>query len=125
MNAPRILIVDDTATNVDAIQGVLQAEGFQTLVARDGPSGRAISRAEKPDLILLDVLMPGENGFETCSRLKSDPATADIPIIFLSVLDDVKNKVTGLRSGGVDYLSKPVHGEGSAGPCPGTPSDPG
>jgi sigma-B regulation protein RsbU (phosphoserine phosphatase) len=111
MSAPCILIVDDTPTNVDAIQGVLQAEGFQTLVACDGPSGRALSRTEKPDLILLDVMMPGENGFETCSRLKSDPSTADIPIIFLSALDDVKNKVIGLRAGGVDYLSKPVHGE--------------
>jgi len=111
MNSPCILIVDDTATNVDAIQGVLRAEGFQTLVARDGPSGRALSRDQTPDLILLDVVMPGESGFETCSRLKSDPLTADIPIIFLSALDDVKNKVMGLRAGGVDYLSKPVHGE--------------
>ncbi len=111
MISPQILIVDDTATNIHAIQGVLESEGFRTLVAHDGPSGRALSRAEQPDLILLDVVMPGENGFETCARLKSEPCTADIPVIFLSALDDVKNKVNGLRAGGVDYLSKPVHGE--------------
>jgi len=87
------------------------AEGFRTLVATDGPTARAVSRTERPDLILLDIVMPGETGFETCARLKSDPVTADIPIIFLSALDDVENKVTGLKIGGVDYISKPVHGE--------------
>src|ERR1017187_11030217 len=70
-----------------------------------------LRRTEQPDLILLDVVMPGETGFETCARLKSDPATADIPIIFLSALDDVKSKVTGLKVGGVDYVPKPVNGE--------------
>jgi sigma-B regulation protein RsbU (phosphoserine phosphatase) len=70
-----------------------------------------MSRTESPDLILLDVMMPGETGFETCAALKSDPRTSDIPIIFLSSLNDVKNKVHGLKTGGVDYVSKPVHGE--------------
>src|SRR5205807_7641395 len=93
MNTPTILIVDDMATNVEIVQSVLAAEGFRTLAASDGLSACALSRAEQPDLILLDVVMPGESGFETCARLKSDPATADIPIIFLSALDDVKSKV--------------------------------
>jgi sigma-B regulation protein RsbU (phosphoserine phosphatase) len=93
------------------LDNVLRAEGFRTVSATDGSSARALGRVEQPDLILLDVMMPGESGFETCSRLKSDPTTSDIPIIFLSALDDVKNKVTGLKIGGVDYLSKPVHGE--------------
>ena len=111
MKQPKILIVDDTPTNVELLDGMLRAEGFLTLTARDGPSARAIARAELPDLILLDVMMPGESGFETCAALKSDPLTVDTPIIFLSALDDVKSKVKGLKIGGVDYVSKPVHGE--------------
>jgi sigma-B regulation protein RsbU (phosphoserine phosphatase) len=110
-DTPTILIVDDVARNVALIQGLLAAEGFRTIAANDGVTARALTHDEQPDLILLDVLMPGESGFDTCARLKSDPATADIPIIFLSALNDVNNKVTGLKIGGVDYLSKPVHGE--------------
>jgi len=111
MEAPTILVVDDTPANVDLVQSVLETVGFRTLAANDGPAARALCRAQHPDLILLDVVMPGENGFETCARLKSDPATADIPVIFLSALDDVTNKVAGLKIGGVDYIAKPVHGE--------------
>ncbi|NDJ12921.1 MAG: response regulator [Acidobacteriia bacterium] len=105
------MIVDDTAMNVDLLQYVLNAEGFRTLRAEDGAVARRLSLSEAPDLILLDVVMPGESGFETCAALKSDPRTADIPIIFLSALDDVKSKVRGLKAGGVDFVSKPVHGE--------------
>ena len=111
MDTPTILVVDDTPDNLELVTSVLEAEGFRTLTAGDGPTARELSRARQPDLILLDVLMPGETGFETCSRLKSDPVTADIPIIFLSALDDVKSKVAGLKIGGVDYIAKPVHGE--------------
>lgn len=110
-NTPKILIVDDTPVNVELIDSVLAAEGFATITSFDGPTALALSRAERPDLVLLDVLMPHESGFETCARLKSDPATADIPIIFLSSLDDTKSKVTGLKTGGVDFISKPVHAE--------------
>ncbi len=109
--APKILIIDDMPLNVDLLEQVLLSEGFRTCSANDGATGFAISRSEQPDLILLDVMMPGESGFETCANLKSDPQTADIPVIFLSALDDVKNKVKGLKTGGVDYVSKPVHGE--------------
>ncbi len=108
---PTILIVDDTPVNVMLLESVLDAEGFRTITAPDGVKARELSRSEVPDLILLDVMMPGESGFETCAKLKSDPRTADIPIIFLSALDDVKSKVKGLKVGGVDYVSKPVHGE--------------
>jgi phosphoserine phosphatase RsbU/P len=108
---PKILIVDDVRLNVEMLEHVLQAEGFRTSTAGDGAMCLAISRAERPDLILLDVMMPGETGFETCANLKSDPRTVDIPIIFLSALDDVKSKVKGLKIGGVDFVSKPVHGE--------------
>lgn len=108
---PTILIVDDTPVNVMMLESVLVAEGFRTITAPDGPSARELSRTDAPDLILLDVMMPGESGFETCAKLKSDPKTADIPVIFLSAMDDVKSKVRGLKIGGVDYVSKPVHGE--------------
>ena len=109
--SPKILIVDDLPLNVQLLEAVLQSEGFETCSADSGFTGLAMSRSERPDLILLDVMMPGESGFETCAKLKSDPVTADIPVIFLSALDDVKNKVKGLKIGGVDYISKPVHGE--------------
>jgi phosphoserine phosphatase RsbU/P len=111
MDAPTILVVDDTLTNRELVRGVLDAEGFHTLTADNGCDAYRIARSQQPDLILLDVLMPGESGFETCAHLKSDPATADIPIIFLSSLDDVKSKVAGLKMGGVDYITKPMHGE--------------
>jgi phosphoserine phosphatase RsbU/P len=111
MHTPTILIVDDTPINVQLVQSVLSAVGFNTLTAGDGAAARAVCRREHPDLILLDVMMPGESGFETCAKLKSDPQTTDIPIIFLSALDDVKSKVEGLKIGGVDYIAKPVHGE--------------
>jgi sigma-B regulation protein RsbU (phosphoserine phosphatase) len=111
MDAPTILVVDDTLTNRELVRGVLDAEGFHTLTADNGCDAYRISRSQQPDLILLDVLMPGESGFDTCGRLKSDAATADIPVIFLSSLDDVKSKVAGLKMGGVDYITKPMHGE--------------
>jgi sigma-B regulation protein RsbU (phosphoserine phosphatase) len=108
---PTILIVDDTPVNVAVLQGILRSEGFRILTARDGPSARALLERQMADLILLDVMMPGESGFETCSHLKSNPATSGIPIIFLSALSDVESKVTGLRAGGVDYIVKPFHGD--------------
>lgn len=108
---PTVLIVDDAPTNLAVLQAILAPEGFRVLKAQDGPSAREMLAHEDADLILLDVMMPGESGFETCARLKSNPSTADIPVIFLSALDDVKNKVTGLKIGGVDYVAKPVHPE--------------
>ena len=110
-SVPTILIVDDAPTNLAVLQAILAPEGFRILKANDGPSARDVLARETADLILLDVMMPGESGFETCAKLKSDPATADIPVIFLSALHDVKNKVTGLKIGGVDYVAKPVHPE--------------
>lgn len=113
MSAPplKILVVDDTPANIELLDNLLRVEGFETLTAENGESARALASKAQPDLILLDVVMPGESGFETCAKLKSDPDTVDIPIIFLSALDDVKSKVNGFKVGGVDYVSKPVHGE--------------
>ena len=109
--SPRILIVDDIPVNVELLDYVLRAEGFRTLSAGNGVTAVALSRANRPDLILLDVMMPDQDGFETCAKLKSDPLTADIPIIFVSAMDDVESKVRALKAGGVDYVSKPVHSE--------------
>ena len=108
---PSILVVDDIPNNADLVCRVLEAEGFRAIAAHDGAAARDLCRSRQPDMVLLDVLMPGETGFETCARLKSDPATADTPIIFLSALDDVGNTVAGLKIGGVDYVAKPVHAE--------------
>jgi signal transduction histidine kinase len=102
-----ILIVDDTPTNLEVLSEGLTYAGFEVAVATSGE--RAIKQAEyeAPHLILLDVMMPGIDGFETCRRLKANPATKDIPIIFMTALTDVVDKVKGLALGAVDYITKP------------------
>ncbi|MBD2772892.1 response regulator [Iningainema tapete] len=106
-----ILIVDDTPTNLEMLFDFLSNYGFTVLVAEDGES--AISRAEyaPPDLILLDILMPGMDGFETCCRLKASELTKDIPIIFMTALSETVDKVKGLNLGAVDYITKPFQHE--------------
>jgi len=108
---PRILIVDDERINVETLARMLREAGFEALWAGSGPRGREIAAAEQPDLVILDILMPGESGFETCARLAADPATCDIPVIFISGLDDMGNKVRGLEAGAVDYVTKPFSRE--------------
>ena len=106
-----ILIVDDTPTNLEILFDFLADSGFTVLVAEDGES--AIARAEyaPPDLILLDVLMPGIDGFETCRRLQANDSTKDIPIIFMTALSETVDKVKGLSLGAVDYITKPLQHE--------------
>ncbi|GET41260.1 response regulator [Microseira wollei] len=103
-----ILIVDDMPNNLGALLDYLTDFGFEVLVAEDGES--AIEQVEYalPDIILLDVLMPGIDGFETCSRLKSNQTTKDIPVIFMTALSDGEDKVKGFSVGGVDYVTKPI-----------------
>lgn len=107
-NAYTVLVVDDTPTNLKVLADYLSAEGFRILVARNGES--ALKRAEhgQPDIILLDVLMPGINGFETCGRLKANPATEHIPVIFMTALSETEHKVRGFEMGAVDYVTKPI-----------------
>ncbi|MBE9011179.1 response regulator, partial [Pseudanabaenaceae cyanobacterium LEGE 13415] len=102
----RILLVDDTPTNLKVLSEALQGQGWKTLMAIDGES--AIEQAEYalPDLILLDVMMPGIDGFATCERFKSSPKLQSIPIIFMTALSDAVNKVRGLDLGAVDYITK-------------------
>jgi len=103
----RVLVVDDEAVNVAVLCGILGRAGYEVLSATDGASALALATAERPDMILLDVMMPGESGFEVCTRLKHDPTTAHIPIIFVTSLSDVSQKLTGLELGAVDYITKP------------------
>ncbi|GAB7081755.1 PP2C family protein-serine/threonine phosphatase [Megalodesulfovibrio paquesii] len=105
--ARRVLIVDDEPVNLLVLQGLLRAEGYTVLTAACGSDARAIAVAQRPDVILLDVMMPEESGFEVCAWLKQEPATREIPILFVSALADVDNKVKGLELGAVDYISKP------------------
>lgn len=106
-----ILIVDDNQTNLDVLFDLLRNCGFKVLVATDGES--AIEQLEfvHPDLILLDVMMPGIDGFETCRHLKADPAKQDIPVIFMTALADTVDKVKGFKVGAVDYITKPFQYE--------------
>jgi formate hydrogenlyase transcriptional activator len=104
---PVILVVDDTPANLGVLFNLLGQAGFEVLIAEDGES--AVQRAAHagPDLILLDVLMPHLDGFATCERLKQDPASRDIPIIFMTALSDTIDKVRGFEAGAVDYVTKP------------------
>ena len=106
-----ILIVDDNPTNLEVLSEALIHEGFQVAVAIDGESALEQVNYHRPELILLDVMMPGINGFETCQRLKSNPDTVEIPIIFMTALADTENKVSGLSLGAVDYITKPFQHE--------------
>lgn len=108
---PTILVIDDEFINVRILEGLIQSAGFQTLSAPNGMTGREVAVTQKPDLILLDIMMPHEDGFETCRKLKSDAETTDIPVIFISALADVQNKVHGLEIGAVDYITKPFEKE--------------
>ena len=110
-NSATILIVDDTPNNLQLLFSYLETAGFKVLLAEDGETAIQIARNQIPDLILLDVLMPGIDGFATCSQLKSLPATKEIPIIFLTALSETVNKVQGFKLGGVDYITKPSEQE--------------
>lgn len=107
----RILLVDDNPTNLQVLFQTLEGRGYNLLVAKDGETALSIARKALPELILLDVMMPGIDGYEVCRRLKKDPATREIPIIFLSALGESKDKVRGLDLGAVDYISKPFQAD--------------
>ncbi len=106
-----ILIVDDIPTNIKIILEFLHNSGFSVSVAKNGESALKKAQEELPQLILLDVMMPGIDGFETCCRLKANPKTKEIPVIFMTALSDVVDKVKGLKLGAVDYITKPIQHE--------------
>lgn len=102
-----LLIVDDNPANLGVLSDFLDEAGFEVLAARDGESAIRKVQYAQPELILLDVMMPGIDGFETCDRLKSELSTKDIPIIFMTALSETVDKVKGLNLGAVDYITKP------------------
>lgn len=106
-----ILIVDDNPKNVKMLFDVLEFAGFRTLIAKSGEDALEALEFAKPDLILLDIMMPGIDGFETCIRIKANSKTQEIPVIFMTALSDVGDKIKGLNSGAVDYITKPFHQE--------------
>ncbi|MDP8966787.1 MAG: GAF domain-containing protein [Cyanobacteriota bacterium] len=106
-----ILIVDDTPTNLRVLCDFLTDSGFEVLVAVDGESAIAQTIYAQPNLILLDVLMPGIDGFETCRQLKANPSTQAIPVIFMTALGETVDKVRGFQVGAVDYVTKPIQPE--------------
>ncbi len=110
-NSHQVLVIDDSPLDRLMLSAILQKDGYHTITAVNGQHGIQQARECQPDIILLDVLMPGENGFETCAKLKMDPATNPIPVIFLSSENDNKSRISGLTGGGVDYITKPFETE--------------
>jgi len=106
-----ILVVDDTPTNLGVLFDSLEDAGYRVLVSTDGESALEVVQNISPDIILLDVMMPDIDGFETCRRLKSNSDTAKIPVIFMTALSDVYDEVKGLELGAVDYIIKPFQVE--------------
>lgn len=106
-----ILIVDDNTTNLGVLFDYLKDSGFRVLVAQTGEAALELTDEVLPDIILLDVLMPGLNGFETCERLKQDDRKKDVPIIFMTAVTDTVDKIKGFDLGAVDYITKPIQHE--------------
>ena len=107
LNNETILVIDDNPNNLELMHEALSGFGYEVLIEMDGKSGIEQVKNNPPDLILLDVMMPGIDGFETCRRLQADSSTKDIPIIFLTAVSGTANKVKGLSLGAVDYITKP------------------
>lgn len=105
---PRVMIVDDTPANLAFLSAALEVAGYEVLVALNGMTALRQLDLVRPDLILLDAVMPGLDGFETCDRLKAREDTRAIPVIFMTALSDTADVVRGFDRGAVDYLTKPV-----------------
>ena len=104
---PRLLLVDDEPTNLQVLRHVLQAD-YRLLFATDGARALQVAREQLPQLILLDIMMPGMDGYAVCRALKADPVTAAIPVIFVTALNDSQDETAGFDAGAVDYITKPV-----------------
>jgi len=104
----RILVVDDLAPNVNLLQVKLQAEYYDVLTARSGYEALEIAQSEKLDLVLMDAMMPGMNGFEACKRIKNNPATWHVPVIMVTALEETKDRIRGLEAGADDFVTKPI-----------------
>lgn len=107
--AEKILIIDDDSETLRLIGIMLQRQGYQTVTADNGDDGVALAKAELPDLIILDIMMPEVNGYTVARHLRADPATADMPILMFTAKSQIDDKVAGFEAGADDYLTKPVH----------------
>ena len=105
---PRLLVADDNPLNVDILRTRLAAHGYEILTAGDGETALSLAREQQPDLLLLDVMMPGLDGLEVCRRLKSDPTLPFMPVILVTAKADSRDIVAGLDAGADEYLTKPV-----------------
>lgn len=110
-DSPSILVVDDNPNNLRVLEGILRNAGHRVRAALDGPSALAAAVAARPDLVLLDIRMPGMDGYEVCRRLREHPQTRDVPVIFISALQETEDKVTGFAAGAVDYVVKPFQAD--------------
>jgi two-component system alkaline phosphatase synthesis response regulator PhoP len=106
---PRILIADDNTPNADLLEAHLDGSGFETRVVANGEETLAAARSWKPDLILLDVMMPKVSGFEVCRRLRQDPETRDIAILMVTALDQATDVETAVEAGTDDFITKPIN----------------
>lgn len=104
-----ILIVDDSPVSIKLLETMLRKEGYAVVTAKDGPTGKRLAMEVMPDLVLLDIMMPGEDGFEVMKGLKKNARCATVPIIFLTGRDDMEAKLAGFELGAVDYITKPFH----------------
>jgi two-component system cell cycle response regulator len=104
----RVLVVDDVDANVRLLEAKLTIEYYDVLTATDGPTAIRIAAEERPDIILLDVMMPGMDGFETCRRIKADPASSHIPVVLVTALDGREDRIKGLDAGADDFVTKPI-----------------
>jgi DNA-binding response OmpR family regulator len=103
-----VLIVDDDASAISALEALLIPLHHRILVARNGEEAMQIARSAQPDMMLLDVMMPGMNGFEVCKAIRKDPDIQDLPIVMITALQDRDSRIEGLRVGADDFLSKPI-----------------
>lgn len=108
---PRVLIVDDSPSETSILQTMLEESGFEALTAENGGDGVALAREEQPDVVLMDIVMPGLNGFQATRQLKKDSVTAHIPVIIVTTKDQETDKVWGKRQGAHSYLVKPISKE--------------
>ncbi|MBP1628512.1 MAG: response regulator receiver protein [Holophagaceae bacterium] len=106
---PVVLVVDDVSTSQHLLASILRDRGYQVVVANNGPEALERVRATPPDLVLLDIEMPGMDGYEVCLRLKAEEATRDVPVVFITSKAGTEDVIRGFRCGGMDYVTKPFH----------------